>query len=507
MTFIRIKDYHIFAVSVPEKLNVIFVSPEVSPFAQSGEIADVAGSLPKYLANLNMEVSLFMPKYRQPEIESLPMVPALSRLVVPLGDKKEKGCVYKVELGKYNIYFVDNPKFFWRERIYGAGSDEYLDNDERFVFFNRAVLEFLVKTRIPADIIHCHNWPTALIPVFLKFQYSRLRRFKSTATILTLHNIAYQGEFPPDTFILTGLNWNEFSSQHPSLKGKFNFLKAGVVFADVINTVSKTYKKEIQTGQHGFGLENLFDDRKQDFYAVRNGIDYDIWNPEADPYIAANYSAADAKAKKQCKQDLWDEFGLSLPIQTPLLGVASYLAANKGMDILLEAAASLMDMELGLVILGRGDELMEKQWLAFQKQYSGRIAFCPDFVPGWIHRIMAGADMILIPSRYEPCGLNVLYGFRYGTVPIVRATGGLKETVTPFDSGSGLGNGFVFEEYSAEALVEAVKNAVDLYTKPRLWEKIMAAGFKENSSWEKAAARYKKLYYQALELKRGGKNV
>ena len=505
MTFIGIKDYHNFAVM--EKLKVIYVSPEISPFAQSGEIADVAGSLPKYLTNLGMEVSLFMPKYRQPEIESLPMVPVMTELMVPLGAKKVKGRVYKSELGKCNIYFIDNPTFFWRERIYGAGSDEYLDNDERFVFFNRAVLEFLVKAKIPADIIHCNNWPTALIPVFLKSQYSRLKRFKQTATIFTLNNIAFQGEYPPDTLILNGLNWNDFSSQHSCLKGKFNFLKAGVVFSDVINTVSLTYKKEIQAGQHGLGLEDLLGDRKKNFHVVRNGIDYDIWNPEKDPFIVANYTSSDLKAKKRCKKDLLKEFGLTVSDKTPVLGVASYLAANKGIDILLKAITGLMEMELGVVVLGRGDEAMETQLVSFQKKYPGKIAVNPDFVPGLIHKIMAGSDMILVPSRYEPCGLNVLYGFRYGTVPIVRATGGLKEMISPFDAGSSQGNGFIFQEYSAEALLVAVREAVNLYRKPRIWKIIMAAGFKENTSWEKSAASYERLYYHALELKRGGKIV
>jgi len=238
-----------------KNLSVAFVTAEASPYAKMGEIADVAHSLPKHLSSLGIKVSLFLPKYRRPEIDSLPMELITSNLSVYLGDRKAKARVFKVEQGKYDIYFIDNPKYFWRDQIYGTGRGQYLDNDERFIFFNRAVLEFLLKSNMQTDVIHCNNWTTALIPVFLKTHYNSRKKFHKTATLLTLHNIAYQGEFPPDSLMLTGLNLKYFTSRYLSPNGKFNFLKAGIVYADVLNTVSSSYRKEILTKKHGLGLE------------------------------------------------------------------------------------------------------------------------------------------------------------------------------------------------------------------------------------------------------------
>ncbi|UCC39449.1 MAG: glycogen synthase [Candidatus Aminicenantes bacterium] len=486
-----------------QKLHVVFVSPEVSPFAKSGEMADVASSLPKYLSCLGMDVSVVMPKYRRSEIESLPKELVLRELLVPVGEKKIKAQIYKSELGKYDIYFVDNPQYFWRENIYGTGKGEYLDNDERFIFFNRAVLEFLLKAKMPVDVLHCNSWPTALIPVFLKTHYSKRNQFKKTATVFTLHNITYQGEFPPETLTLTGLNWNYFNPSQLSLNGRFNFLKAGVIFSDVLNTVSSNYKKEIEAKKHGFDLGEILDHRKDVFFSIRNGVDYEIWNPETDPFIVANYNSTNLKAKKKCKIDLIKEFGLSIPTKTPLLGTVSYMTAHKGFDILFEAMDELMEMDVGLVVLGQGDENYENKFLDFQKKYPRKIAVKIEMSPALTHKIAAGVDIILIPSLYEPCGLNQLYSFHYGTVPIVRATGGLGETVKPFSLKTLRGNGFLFREFSPQALLKAVKKALRCYKEPALWKKIMEAGFREDYSWKNAAKRYRKLYQRALEIKKG----
>jgi starch synthase len=486
------------------KLKVIYVSPEVSPFAKSGELADVASSLPKYLTYLGLEVSLFVPKYRKPEIDSLPMELIMKDLLVPLGDKKVKGHIYRSEPGRYYIYFVDNPKYFWRENIYGTGKEEYLDNDERFIFFNRAVLEFLLRKKMEADIIHCNNWPTALIPIFLKTHYAHRAQFKKTAVVFTLHNIAYQGEFPAETLALTGLNWNYLSSKSLSYNGNFNFLRTGVMFSDILNTVSASYRREILTKSHGFGLRDILEKRKDFFFSIRNGVDYEIWNPETDPYIIANYTSSDLKPKKRCKIDLLEEFDLSLPAQTPLMGVVSYLSAQKGMDLLIEAMDEIVKMDAGLVILGRGDEKYETRFLEIQKQYPQKISVKLEMNPSLAHKVAAGADMLLIPSLYEPCGLNQLYSFRYGTVPVARATGGLGETVEPFDAKGSKGNGFVFKEYTSLALLRAIKEALFFYAKPRLWKRIVHQGLEKNFSWETAARKYLRLYQSALEMKKGG---
>lgn len=489
---------------MPDKLKVIYVSPEVSPFAKSGEMADVASSLPKYLCSLGMDISIFMPKYRRPEIESLSMELKSSDIRVPLGKNKVKCRVFKSELGKYSIFFIDNPRYFWRDNIYGAGKDEYLDNDERFIFFNRAVLEFMVKTKMAADVIHCNNWPTALIPVFLKTHYSGLSRFKKTITVFTLHNAAFQGNFPPEAIELTGLNWDYLKPKGLSFKGKFNFLEGGLLFSDVITTVSSSYKRQLLTHKHGFGVESILKNRRKDIFAIRNGIDYNIWDPEKDTYIEKNYTSTNLKAKKDNKLDLIEESGLNISLDTPLLGLISYLTGHKGFDILFEVIDELAAMDLGLVVMGRGGEGYEKQLLEFESRYKGKIVVKLGFSPGFTHKIVAGSDIILVPSKYEPCGLNQLYGFRYGTVPVVSAVGGLKETVIPFDKKSCSGNGFVFKEYSSEALLATIREAVGYYRKPRFWNKIVKAGFNQEFSWKSAAKRYIRLYRQVLEVKKGG---
>ena len=488
-----------------KNLRVAFVSAEVSPYAKLGEMADVAYSLPKHLASLGMEVSIFMPKYRRPEIDSLPMELITSNLPVYLGDRRAKARVFKGEQGKYDIYFIDNPKYFWRDQIYGTGTGAYLDNDERFIFFNRAVLEFLLRNKMQTDIIHCNNWPTALIPVFLKTHYSKRNNFRNTATVLTLHNIAYQGEFPPDSLMTTGLNLKYFTSQPLSINGKFNFLKAGIMYADVLNTVSSSYRREILTKKHGLGLDEILSRRKDVFFSIRNGIDYEVWNPETDPFIATNYSYANLEAKKTCKNDLIREFGLTISSKTPVIGIVSYMRTHKGFDILLDAMDELVRWDMALVILGQGEEQYENQFIEIQRKYPDKVAVRLEMNPSLAHKMAAGADIFLIPSLYEPCGLNQLYSFRYATVPVVRGTGGLEETVRPFQPETLKGNGFVFREYSSSAMLEALKEALTYYHKPVLWKKILSQGMKENFSWKSAAKRYANLYRSALEFKRKGK--
>jgi starch synthase len=451
-----------------------------------------------------MGLSLFMPKYRRPEIDSLPMELIMPNLPVPLGDRNIKARVFKGEQGKQDIYFIDNPKYFWRDQIYGTGAGAYLDNDERFIFFNRAVLEFLIRRKMETDIIHCNNWPTALIPVFLKTHYSKRRIFQNTSTVLTLHNIAYQGEFPLDSLMNTGLNLQYFTSHHLSLNGKFNFLKAGIMYADVLNTVSSSYRRAILTKKHGLGLEEILSRRKDGFFSIRNGIDYEVWNPETDPFIAANYSYSNLDAKKTCKKDLIKEFGLSISTKTPVIGIVSYMRTHKGFDILLEAMDELVRWDMALVILGQGEEQYESQLIDIQRKYPNKVAVRLEMNPSLTHKIAAGADIFLIPSLYEPCGLNQLYSFRYATVPVVRGTGGLVETVRPFCEGTSRGNGFVFKEYSSSALLEALKKALMYYKNPAVWKKILLQGMQKNFSWKSAAKRYANLYRRALEIKRRG---
>jgi starch synthase len=489
------------------KLRVAFITPEAAPFAKSGELADVTGSLPKILASLGAEVSLFLPKYRLPEIDSLSKELVASNLSVPLGTRKIKASVYRAEPGKYTVYFIDNPKYFLREHIYGPSTGAYLDNDERFIFFNRAVLEFMLKSGFKTDIIHSHNWPAALIPVFLKTHYVRKPLFKETTSILTLHNVAYQGEFPADSLALAGLTWNGFASLKIDFDGKFNFLKAGVIFADAVNTVSRTYRKEILSGKQAPGLAALIKSRNLVLETVRNGIDTEEWDPRTDPYIAENFDPENIGGKRACRGDLVREFGLDVSEKTPILGIVSYLTRNKGFDLLLDSVLRLMAMDIGLIVLGRGDDSVEEKFRTIQERYPGKAAVRIEMNPALSHKIIAGSDLLLMPSFIEPCGLTQLYAFRYGTVPVVRATGGLRETVIPFDSCPEGGNVFVFNRYRPGALLTSVGEALVRFREPEMWSRIMAAGFRQDFSWESSAREYLDLYLKNHIARRGGNHV
>jgi len=489
------------------KLRVAFISAEAAPYAKSGELAEVAGSLPKYLASLGVEVSLFMPKYRSPGVESLDSRQVMKNLSVPLGEGRSKAQVFRSEEGKFNLFLIDNPKYYWRESIYGTGKGEYLDNDERFIFFNRAVLEFLLKARMETDIIHCNNWPTALVPLLLKTLFRQKAHFRKTSSLLTMHNVAYQGEFPPESLALTGLNWDFFQNGHGSLRGRFNFLKAGAKSADVITTVSSSYRQEILTKKHGFGMAEILEPRRNVLFSIRNGIDYEAWNSEKDVFISKNYSASDMKGKALCKRDLQRELKLKVAPRTPLIGFISYLTSHKGVDLLLESVDVLMKRNVALVVMGRGDDSYEKQLIAARKKYPGRMVWEPEGVPSRLHKIFAGIDFCLIPSYSEPCGLNQMVSFRYGTVPVVRATGGLKETVSEYGESHPRGNGFVFREYRPEALVAAVERGLRCYGHPESWGQVRRNGMNENYSWEKAAQRYLRIYRNTLKFKTGGKSV
>lgn len=494
-------------MTAKRKLKVAFVTPEVAPYAKSGELADVAASLPKALAARGVEVSIFMPMYRRPGVDSLSKVPVLKDLAVPLGREKVRAAVHRAELGWADLFLVECPRFFHREHIYGPSKGAYLDNDERFAFFGRAVLEYLSRARAPVDIIHCNNWPSALIPVFLKTRYAARAQFKATASVLTLHSVVYQGEFPADSMSLAGLTWNDFASCRLAFDGKFNFLKAGVLFADAVSTVSREYGKEILTGEQGPGLADILKSQNLVLHAIRNGIDTEEWDPATDPFIAANFRPDAPDAKKECRRNLLKEFGLSLPDRTPVVGISSYLTRHKGFALLREAAPALRELDFGLVVQGRGDEAYEDVFRALRAGRPDRVGVRFEISPALSHKVVAGSDILLVPSLYEPCGLSQLYAFRYGTVPVVRATGGLKETVEPFGASPPRGDGFVFDEFTPGALTECLSKALDLYAHPKIWRRVMNAGFRKDFSWGRSVGKYLRLYAGVLNSKRGDSHV
>lgn len=480
---------------------MVYVSAEVSPFAKSSEQADVASSLPRYLASLGLDVSVIMPMIRTPFMESLPRDLVISELLVPVAKGDHVKCrVFKAELNGFPLYIIDNPKYFWRENVYGTGRGEYLDNDERYIVFSRAVLEFLRKRNRPLDIIHCNNWPTALIPVFLRIHYGTNRHFKDVRTVLTLHNIAYQGVFPSDSLAMTGLRWTDLSKQQLLKNGKLNFLKTGILYSDILSTVSRSYRREILSTRRGFGLSEILGSRRDRLLSVRNGIDYHVWNPETDAYIIRRFKGPDFKGKIDCKKNLLEEFNLEANVKRPLVGMLSYISPYKGFDLLIEGLEELMSMDITLVILGQGDEKYSRELAGKAKKYPRRLAVSSEVSPALSHKLAAGADIFLIPSKYEPCGLSLLYGFRYGTVPVARATGGLAETVRPFDWMTSRGNGFLFKDYSVPAMTAAVQEALSCYRRNDLWKQVMLSGFQENHSWQRSAKRYANIYKKVLQI-------
>ncbi|MBN2409346.1 MAG: glycogen synthase [Candidatus Aminicenantes bacterium] len=488
-----------------ETMRVTLITPEAAPFARSGELAEFCAALPSHLTSLGVKASLILPKYSTPQIASLDAVIVKTDLAVPLDGEKVKASVFRAEQKGYEIFLIDNPKYFLRENIYGPPTGNYLDNDERFVFFSRAALEFLRQGGPPVDVLHCNNWPTALIPVFLRSHYRADPALRSVATVLTLHNAAFQGEFPAESLALTELNWDFFDPRLISLNGKFNFLQAGAVYADLINTVSASYEKELLSRGGGFELGGILRRRKKFFSSVRNGLDRKDWDPENDPYIAARFGPGNLEGKAACKRELIEAMGFSLLPESPVLAFVAHLSRYKGADILARSLEGIIGLGAGVIVCGEGEERFQKEFAAAARRFPGRVIFRFESNPVLVHKIMSGSDILLLPSLSEPSGLNLFIAFRYGTVPVARAIGGLKETVRRVNLKTGSGNGFVFRDPTAESLLGAVKRAVACYgEKPVLWQRLMEEGMRQSHSWEETARGYARLYRKALEIKQGG---
>ncbi|HOE13477.1 MAG TPA: glycogen/starch synthase [Candidatus Saccharicenans sp.] len=480
--------------------KIAVLTPELSPYARSGELAEATAGLAKYLSRAGHEVAIFLPYYRRPELESLNKKTLEPELQVPIGSKKVQTTVFKAEVDKYYLYLIDQPKYFHRDYIYGSPKGDYLDNDERFIFFNRAVCEFLASSRMKPDVVHCHNWAAAVAPLFLKSSYQKKANLKKAATLLTIHNFSYQGEFPAESLSLTGLSWNYLNSHQLAFRGKFNFLKAGILFSEVVNTVSLTYRNEVLQYHHD--VNSFFSNKNKPLYGLRNGLDNEEWNPAIDPLIPANFSANDLTGKKTCKRQLMKEFGLELDESKPLLAVVGYLTRLKGLELIIEAINDLLASGCQLVVAGQGNEIYEQALLKLKEFHPGKLGVQLDLSPGLFHRVIAGADFLLMPSIEEPCGLTLMQALRYGTVPVARAVGGLKESMEPFSSQNSSGYSFAFEDYSASAFLQAVREALSFYNQPRIWTEIIARCLIQDNSWAKVIPQYEILYQKAVRLKR-----
>jgi len=473
-------------------MHIAFAASECVPFSKTGGLADVIGALPPALAYLGHNVTVYVPRYRSTKLENPRKV--ISSITVPFDDRYRFCSVLDggVRSG-VQFYFIDYPPFFDREALYGTPLGDYHDNAERFALFCRAVLEASKILGTP-DLFHCHDWQTALIPILIKTLYKEDPAFAQTPCVFTIHNLGYQGLFPPEVLPLLTLPWDLFTMAKLEFYGKVNFLKGAIEAADFITTVSRKYAQEIQTAEYGFGLEGVLRARAATLTGILNGVDYTEWNPATDKMIAANYSADDSSGKAKCKRDLLNEFGLAHDTQLPVIGIVSRFAGQKGFDLIQYVADRMAQEELIVIALGTGDREYEDMFRRLHKQYPQKFAVKIEFNNRLAHKIEAGADMFLMPSKYEPAGLNQLYSLKYGTVPIVRATGGLDDTIEQYDPATGKGTGFKFKEYSGEALLDTVKAAVLAYRDTERWEKLMHNGMVQDYSWTAAAKEYVKVY-------------
>lgn len=475
-------------------MEVVFVAAEMVPFVSTGGLGDVIGSLPKEIAKLGHRVSVFLPKYKKVAQRGFVLESIGENIHVPIGSEIETAQVFFLKYGDLRVFFIAHSEFFERDELYGTPMGDYPDNDRRFTFFQRAVVEALKRLKIKPDIIHCHDWQSGLIPVYLKSLYRGDPFFKRTRTVFTIHNLAYQGNFPPDSVPLTGLSWDEFRFERLEFYGKISFLKGGLVYADGLTTVSERYSQEIQTQGFGCGLEAVLAGRRQDLVGIINGIDPSDWDPERDPGIEATFGARDLSGKKICKQALQKENHLALDPKIPVFGFIGRLVDQKGLDILIPVVEKLARENWQLILLGTGDEEYHRALRAFKNKYPEHLGLEITFDPKLAKKIYAGSDLFLVPSRYEPGGLGPMISLRFGTIPIVRETGGLVDTVQEFNPKTGQGNGFVFSGYHASDLLATMRRAVQVYRNEKLWAKLMSNGMECDFSWSVSARCYAALY-------------
>jgi len=487
-------------------MHIAFVASECVPYSKTGGLADVVGALPRALAALGHQVSVYLPRYRQTKLTDPETV--VRSITVPFDDKyRFCSVVTQGATGGVRFYFVDYPDYFDRDGLYGTPAGDYSDNAERFALFSRAVLEASKILGVP-QIFHCHDWQSALVPVMLRTLYAEDPALREAGTVFTIHNMGYQGLFPPEILPLIMLPWDLLTISKMEFFGQVNFLKGALVYADFITTVSKKYSQEIQTTEYGFGLEGVLRNRASTVTGILNGVDYDEWSPQADKFIAANYSPQDLSGKEKCKKDLLHAFGVSdANSKLPVIGIVSRFAAQKGFDLISQVMDRLAREEMIMVVLGTGDKPYEEMFQRLNRQFPNKIAIKVAYDNAIAHKIEAGADMFLMPSRYEPCGLNQIYSLKYGTVPIVRATGGLDDTIEPWDARTGKGTGFKFTDYTGEALLLTVKQALTAFRDRESWHTLMRNGMARDFSWGASAREYGKVYERVRQMRAAGASV
>jgi starch synthase len=494
-------------------MRIVIASSEAVPFAKTGGLADVATALATALTELGHSVWLVLPHYPQMMSRSaasngIGVEPTGIHLEVPIGARHVSGGVLRARLpgSAVTVLLIDQPGYYDRSGLYQSAGSDFRDNCERFVFFSRAVLALTRQLRLRPDIIHANDWQTGLIPALLAIEGRSPNTLETVGSVFTIHNMAFQGLFWHWDMLLTGLDWKYFNWKQMEFYNQLNLLKTGIVFSDLVTTVSPTYSREIQTPEFGYGLDSALRSRHDDLVGILNGVDTKIWNAQADSALAANYSIADVtEGKRTCKQALQSEFGLPTRDDVPLFAMVARLTDQKGLDLVTQAADRLLSKDVQLCVLGSGEAKYET-WLTEQAQkLPQKVAVRIGFDEALAHRIEAGADLFLMPSRFEPCGLNQMYSLIYGTVPIVRAVGGLADSVvdaSPQNLAHGTATGFCFTDYSAEALMQATDRALALFGDKLEWMRLVRAGMNQDWSWRHSALQYVRVYERALAKRR-----
>lgn len=468
-------------------LKVLLVASEVSPYAKSGGLGDVAGSLPKALKAEGVDIKVVFPKYKSIKEEYVNQAQYVDSFTVNLGWREQATSIYKLN-SEVDTYMLENEYYFNRDGYYGYG-----DDNERFAYFSKAVIEFLDVIDFIPDVIHCNDWQSGPVCVYLRDIYKKFVSFSNIKTLFTIHNLQYQGIFGKETLGMMDLNDGYFTSDKLEFNGMVSFMKAGLLYSDAINTVSTTYSYEIQTGQYGYGLDGVLRCRSNDLYGIVNGIDYEENNPATSKKIYANFSADDLSGKKENKRRLQEELGLPQK-DVPVLSVISRLADQKGINLIIEAMYDLVCRDVQIVILGTGDGRYEHLFRDFAYRYPDKVSANITFSDTLAQKIYASSDIFLMPSLFEPCGLGQLFAMSYGTIPVARMTGGLVDTVKHFDWNSEEGNGFLFKDYLSSGLLWAINEALNVYYNPEKWNKLVSNAINTRFSWENSAKEYIKLY-------------
>lgn len=490
-----------------KNFHIVSVSSEMVPLAKTGGLGDVCGALPVALEEVGCRLSCFLPAYRSVMQSGLAIEPTNHTFTIKILDRFVACRLLKTCIpgSSVDVYLIDQPHYFDRDGLYGDSTGEFKDNCERFCFFNRAVVEAIDQLKLDVDIVHCHDWQSGLVPAYIKTRYQRYAWMERAKSLMTIHNLAYQGRFWHLDLPLTDLDWKYFNWEQMEFHGDLNLLKTGIVFADHVTTVSPTYSQEIQTEEHGCGLESILAARGADLRGIVNGVDYTQWNPQTDPHLEQNYDDNSWKTgKAACKRALQAELGLEQRPEVPLVGIVSRLADQKGWDLIIPLLLHWANShDVQWAILGTGDTRYEQQLRELSTMYPQKIAARLEFSEGVAHRIEAGSDMFLMPSRYEPCGLNQLYSLKFGSVPVVNRTGGLADTVVDTNAESlanGTATGFCFTGYSQEEMEKTLVRSINTYLhQADQWAQIVKCGMSMDWSWQKSARRYVNVYEEAME--------